>query len=64
MKSIKQNFFSYMVDHALMCDTKWCICKASTFQDTMCHIRDMTNDDYEIKCINEALDNCGNVKNG
>ncbi len=55
IKKIKVDFFEYMVDHTIQCSDKWCICKASTFQDTMREIFDLTRDDNEIRDLKEAL---------
>lgn len=56
MEEIKRNFWDYFVDHACCCDNKKCICKASTFQDTVARLRDMTSDDIERRLMQEVLD--------
>ena len=52
---IFKSFFEYMLDHACVCNTEWCICKASTFQDTICD-PSLRNDEKYSRIIQEILD--------
>ena len=53
-EKIFKSFFEYMMDHACVCGTQWCICKASTFQDTICEPA-LRNDPKYSRTIEEIL---------
>lgn len=50
------SYWWYMVDHALMCTTANCICKASTFQDMMADMKRLVKDEFKVRDLQEALD--------
>ena len=52
---IFRNFFEYFLDHAVQCDDKMCVCKASTFQDLICKPELRNNPKYKDE-IQEVLE--------
>ena len=38
-QKIINNLYEYFLDHASLCQERWCICKASTFQDALVELK-------------------------
>lgn len=49
-REIKLSFWDYLLDHACICNESMCMCKASTFQDTVANLR-IFNDDSRLQEI-------------
>ena len=52
---------NHLFDHAFSCEERWCVCKASTFMDAICELRDH-NPKYK-RLVKELLERNDNKTN-
>jgi hypothetical protein len=51
---IYESLIHYMLEHACICDIQWCVCKASTFMDTIVSMRQYESE-YWQRVIDEVM---------
>ena len=57
IESYYKYIFNHLIDHMCVCMNIGCTCRASTIQDAVCDVRNLTKDEYVIRLYNEALQN-------
>ncbi len=49
-----RGFFNNLMDHAVQCNERWCWCRGSIFNDSLCEFKFLA-DDNEKRLIEEIL---------